>query len=64
MQVEPLSQQIEFACFLMVALIIFAYMPSNSEIAARFRAWKAARAARKNAERRTRENAARWMRMQ
>lgn len=64
MQIESLTQQIEFACFLMLVLIVLAYFPSNAEIAAHFRKWKAARATRRNATRQAREEKIRWIRMQ
>lgn len=51
MQTEPLSQQIEVACFLMAVLVGLYFLPSNEELAARFRKWKAKRAEQKKAAR-------------
>ncbi len=51
MNTEPLSQQILIAIGLFAMLIALYLLPSNAEIAARFRTWKAARAKHKSARR-------------
>lgn len=48
MYTEPLSQQIWIAIGLYAVLIALYLLPSNAEIVARFRRWKATRAERKS----------------
>ena len=51
MNTEPLSQQIWIAIGLFAVLLVIYLLPSNAEIAAGFRRWKAMRTERKSTRR-------------